>query len=70
MIWAFKVMEELSPVIYHLNLPLTWNIHNTFYASLLMLHHETAEYGLKSPLPIPELIEREPEWEVEDILAS
>jgi len=41
----FKVIKEISPVAYQLALPLTWKIHNTFHASLLLPYHETTAYS-------------------------
>ena len=60
----FKVMEVLSLVTYRLQLPPSWQIHNTFHATLLSPYHETAEHGVSYPTPAPELIQGEPEWEV------
>ncbi len=66
----FEVMEVLSLIIYHLNLPLTWKLHNVFHTSLLHLYHEMWEHRVSPLPPAPELIEGEPKWEVEAILAS
>jgi len=66
----FEVTEELSLVTYRLDLPPTWKLHNAFHASLLHPYHETREHGGNQVPPAPELIEGEPEWEVEAILAS
>ncbi len=63
-------MEVLSIVTYHLDLPLTWQIHNAFHTSTHSLYHETREHGANYTKPLPNLINREPEWEVEQILAS
>ena len=65
----FKVTEALSLATYHLNLPLTWKLHNTFHASLLTPYRETLKHRVNYLAPASELINREPEWEVEEILA-
>ena len=31
----FKVLREISPVVYHLKLPPHWTLHNIFHTSLL-----------------------------------
>jgi hypothetical protein len=66
----FEVMESLSLVTYRLDLPLTWKLHNAFHVSLLTPYRETLEHGVNYPMPAPELIDREPEWEVKEILVS
>jgi hypothetical protein len=66
----FEVTEELSSVMYCLDLPPNWRIYNAFHASLLSPHHEMNEYGKSYPTPAPELIDGEPEWEVAEVLAS
>jgi len=60
----------VGPTIYHLELPTQWKIHNTFHGSLLLPYYETEEHGRNFPEPTPDLIEGQPEWEVEDILDS
>ena len=41
----FKIIKEISPVAYKLKLPVSWNIHDVFHASLLSPYHETAAHG-------------------------
>ena len=41
----FKIIKEISPVAYWLQLPLTWMIHDVFHASLLSPYSETPTYG-------------------------
>jgi len=41
----FKIIKEISPVAYQLALPLTWKIHDTFHALLLLPYRETTAYG-------------------------
>lgn len=66
----FKVIEVLSLVTYHLSLPSTWKLYNTFYASLLHPYHKTQEYGVSPLPPIPKLIKGEPKCEVEGSYSS
>ena len=64
----FEVIEEISPVVYKLKLPEAWSIHNVFHASLLTLQVITPEYGIPADPPLPELVDGETEFEVENIL--
>jgi hypothetical protein len=41
----FKIIKEISPVVYQLHLPPTWTIHDTFHTSLLLPYSETPSYG-------------------------
>ena len=66
----FKVLKEISPVVYHLELPPHWTLHNVFHASLLTPYQETMEHGTNFHEPPPELIEGEEEYEVEWVLNS
>jgi hypothetical protein len=63
----FKIIKEVSPVVYQLSLPLAWGIHDIFHVSLLLPYHETTQHGPNfSQLP-PDLIEGKVEYEVEAI---
>jgi hypothetical protein len=66
----FPITKEISPVVFQLTLPLQWHIHNVFHASLLMLYKETEEHGDNFVQPPPELIDRQEEYEVEQIVNS
>src|SRR6266850_2764714 len=66
----FQVIEVLGPTTYRLELPAQWKIHNVFHGSLLLPYYETKEHGHNFPEPAPDLIEGQPEWEVEEILNS
>ena len=61
----FKVLKEISPVFYRLELPPHWTLHNVFHASLLTPYRETLEHGINFHEPPLELIEGEEEYEVE-----
>ena len=64
----FKVQEVVGPVNFQLELPPHWKIHNVFHAKLLHPYKETEEYGKNFTEPPPDLVDDEPEWEVEQIL--
>jgi Chromo (CHRromatin Organisation MOdifier) domain len=66
----FHINKVISPCVYRLNLPNHWKIHNVFYASLLSPYTETPEHSPNYPEPPPELIDDQPEYEVEQVLGS
>jgi len=66
----FRVAAKISNTSYQLNLPPTWKIHPIFHATLLTLYRETEAHGPNFLEPPPDIIEGEPEWEVEKILAE
>jgi Chromo (CHRromatin Organisation MOdifier) domain len=66
----FRVIKEISLVVFRLELPQQWKIHNVFHASLLMRYNETEEHGRNFAQPAPELIEGKEEYEVEQVLNS
>ena len=41
----FRVIKEISPVVYQLQLPPSWNIHPMFHASLLSPYSETPSHS-------------------------
>ena len=53
---------------FRLELPSHWKIHDVFHAKLLHPYKEMEEHGEIFTEPQPDLIDREPEWEVEQIL--
>ena len=55
-------------MVYKLRLPSAWRIHDVFHASLLTPQVVTSEYGVPATPPLPELVDGEPEFEVESIL--
>ena len=66
----FKVLGEISPVVYRLELPPHWTLHNVFHASLLTPYQEMPEHGINFHEPPLELIEGEEEYEVKRMLNS
>ena len=64
----FEVIEEISPVVFKLKLPEAWHVHNVFHASLLTPQVTMPEYGIPDVPPLPELVDGESEYEVENIL--
>jgi hypothetical protein len=66
----FKVTKVIGSTTYHLELLVHWKIYKAFHANLLLPYHETKEHGCNFLEPPPELIEGQPEWEVENILDS
>ena len=63
----FRVIKEVSPVAYKIQLPVSLGIHNVFHASLLSPYQETAAHGPNFSQPPPDLIDGEEEYEVERI---
>jgi hypothetical protein len=64
----FEVVAQISKVAYKLSLPSHWKIHNVFHTSLLTPYRKTYQHGPNFLEPPPDIIEGEPEWEVERIL--
>ena len=66
----FKILNKVSDVVYQLELPTQWKIHNVFHTSLLSPYTETDLHGPNYLQPPPDIVEGEPEYEVERILKS
>ena len=64
----FKIMQEVSPMAYQLELPKACTIHDVFHSLLLMPYKETMEHRAQFQHPSPELIGNEEEYEVEQII--
>ena len=58
----------ISHTSYQLKLPPQWKIHDVFHATLLTPYKETTLNGRSYQEPVPDLIDGQPEWEVELIL--
>ena len=66
----FTITQVISSVVYQLQIPPHWHIHNVFHTLLLSPYIETQIYGPNFEEPPPDLIEEQPEWEVQQILDS
>ena len=64
----FEIEEVLGPITYWLKLPETWRIHNIFHAILLKPYTDTEAHGNNYPQPLPDLLEGEEVYTVEQIL--
>jgi hypothetical protein len=64
----FTIKKKVSDVVFQLELRHQWKIHNIFHTSLLTPYVETELHGLNFPEPPPEIIEGDPEFEVEQIV--
>ena len=64
----FIITRVVSRTSYQLKLPPQWKLHNVFHATLLTPYKETVLNGQSYQEPTPELINGQPEWEVESIL--
>ena len=54
----FKITNVIRPVMYQLELPCSWRIHNLFHATLLQWYKETDVYGGKFPQTNPRIDRR------------
>jgi len=66
----FQVVTIISNATFKIELPSHWKIHNVFHTSLLMPYQEMEAHGPNWIELPPDIIEGEPEWEVEQILQS
>jgi hypothetical protein len=66
----FKIIQVMSTVNYHLELPTQWSIHPVFHIDLLTPYKETIMHGPNFTQPAPELIDGEEEYSMEKILDS
>jgi hypothetical protein len=64
----FKVIKEISPVMYQVRLSVAWGIHDVFHALLLLPYHKTTTHGTNFSQPPLELIDGEEEYQVEYIM--
>ena len=65
----FVITEVLNPLNYRLSLPESWRIHPIFHASLLSPFKHTDVHGENFIRPPPDLIEEQPEYEIEAIIS-
>ena len=64
----FPITHVVSHTSYQVKLPPQWKVHNVFHTTLLTPYKETALNRSQNQEPVPELIDGQPEWEVEQIL--
>jgi hypothetical protein len=64
----FKVIQVMSPVNYHLELPMQWSIHDVFHTDLLTPYRETITHGTNYQRPPPDLVNGVEEYEVKKVL--
>jgi hypothetical protein len=64
----FPITRVISRTSYQLKLPPQWKIHNVFHTTLLTPYKETPLNGKQYQEPTPDLIDGQPEWELESIL--
>jgi hypothetical protein len=63
----YRISKKISAVTYQLDLPPSMKIHNVFHIDLLLPYKETEAYGTPYTRP-PPVIEKEEEYEVENVL--
>src|SRR5260370_28752562 len=66
----FWIVQVMSSVNYHLELPTQWSIHLVFHIDLLTPYCETQMHGENYSCPPLELEEGQEEYEVEKVLDS
>jgi hypothetical protein len=64
----FPVTCVISCTSYQLMIPSQWKVHNVFHASLLTCYKETPLNRKQYQEPTPDLIDGQPEWELESVL--
>ena len=65
----FRIVKQISPAAYWLELPSAWTIHPVFHASLLTPYHETTEHSANYQWPPPEMTDDQEEYEVEQVIS-
>jgi hypothetical protein len=67
-IGPFKIIAKVNDVAYKLELPASLKIHNVFHVSLLEEYRSRAQGGKVQPPPLPQLVDGQVEYAVEQIL--
>jgi len=65
----FRIIEVLNSLNYCLELPHSWRIHPVIHVTLLSPYKTNGVYGENFLEPPPDLIEGQPEYEVEAVLS-
>jgi hypothetical protein len=66
----FTIKKKVSDVVFQLDLPHQWKIHNVFHTFLLTLYVKTDLHGSNFHEPPLEIVKGDPEFEVEQIVGS
>ena len=66
----FKIVQVMSSVNYHLELPTQWSIHPVFHIDLLIPYCETPTHSPNYQCPPLDLVDREEEYKIKKILDS
>ena len=66
----FKIIAQVNPVAFRLELPAHYHIHPVFHVSLLEKYHPSTIPGRLPDPPPPVEVQSQQEWEVERILDS
>src|ERR1700761_4986924 len=64
----FKILKQLSEAVYRVEIPRQWKIHNVFHANLITPYKETELHGPNFTRPLPDLVDRGEECEVEKVI--
>ena len=64
----FRIKKVMGPLVYQLELPQAWKIHDVFHASLLSPYRVTDAHGPSYTEPPPEKVDGEDEYEIEVIV--
>ena len=64
----FRILKQMSPAVYQLEIPKHWKIHNVFHANLITPYKETELHGPNFTRLPPDLVDGEEEYEVEKII--
>jgi hypothetical protein len=66
----FRIKKKILDIVFQLELPQQWKVHNVFHTSLLTPYVETELHNPNYPKPPLEITEGDPEFEVEQIVGS
>ena len=64
----FKILKQMSPAVYWVEIPKHWKIHNVFHANLITPYKETELHRPNFTRPPPDLVDGEEEYDVEKII--
>ena len=64
----FKILKQMSPAVYQVEIPKHWKIHNVFHVNLITPYKETELHRPNFTRPPPDLVDGEEEYEVEKII--